>query len=77
MEAMLHTRLIDIMQRMRTSKALENAGHTLQAERNLKFLIRYLCDYSRDVGTFPQLNDSDFNAALLASPTFWPYCSSN
>ena len=65
------------VQRMHINNAGSHAGHVLQAERNLKLLIRYFSDYSRNSGTFPMLNDSDFDAALLACPTFWPYCSSD
>jgi len=64
------------IQRMRVNNASDRARHILQAERNLKFLIRYFSNYSKEVGSFPRLNNSDFDAALLACPTFWPFCSS-
>ena len=64
------------MQRLRFNNANENAAHVLQAERNLKFLVRYFSDYSRNVGSFPKLSNSDFDDALNSCPTFWPYCSS-
>jgi hypothetical protein len=54
---------------------IDHQGYVTQAEQNLKSLIKYFCDYSRDLGTFPTLSDSDFNAALSSCPIFWPYCS--
>ena len=62
--------------RMGTGKVDDHAGYVLQAERNLKSLIKYFCDYSLRVETFPALSNSHFNAALNACPTFWPYTSS-
>ena len=64
------------VQRMRNNKADEHPGQVLNAERNLRSLIKYFQDYSREAGTFPQLTNSGFEAALRVCPTFWPYCSS-
>lgn len=64
------------LQRLKINKANEHAGHVLQAEQNLKSLIRYFSNYSREVGSYPTLSNADFDAAVIASPTFWPFCSS-
>lgn len=64
------------VQRMRVNNATDNAGYTLRAERNLRALIRYFCEYARDMETFPKLSNSHFDAALLACPTYWPYSTS-
>jgi hypothetical protein len=64
------------LQRMRANKAIDNAGHVMHAERNMRALVKYLCDYSRKAGTFPSLSNSSFDAAMSSCPTFWPYCSS-
>jgi hypothetical protein len=64
------------IQRMRANHSMDNAGHVIQAERNMRFLVRYFCDYSRDMGTHPKLSNSDFNQALNACPTLWPFNSS-
>ena len=45
----------------------------MQAERNLQFLVLYFSDYAREVGTFPRLNNADFDDALIACPNFWLY----
>jgi len=64
------------VQRMRTGNVIDHAGHVMHAERNLRSLVKYFYDYSREVGTFPNLNNSDFDPALLACPSYWPYCIS-
>ena len=64
------------VQRMRLNKADEHAGHIMQAEQNLRALIKYLGDYARDTGTFPKLSDTDFDTALNRCPTLWPFWSS-
>jgi len=64
------------VQRMRVNKATEHAGHTLQAERNLKLLIGHFADYSRAAGGFPKLTNTEFDAALRCCPALWPYVSS-
>lgn len=64
------------IQRMRMNSALGHARYAMQAERNLKLLIKHLTDHSRSLGTFPKLNDPDFDAALIVCPTLWPYRSS-
>ena len=63
-------------ERMRLNNADGHAGHTLQAEQNLKALIRYLGDYARDSGSFPKLTDASFDAAMSRCPTLWPFLSS-
>jgi hypothetical protein len=60
--------------RMRIGKALDNPGRILQAERSLRDLVQYFCDQSRDAGTFPEISDEDFRAALISCPPLWPYC---
>lgn len=59
--------------RMKTTKTLEHPGYALQAERNLQGLIKYIEDYSHKVGTYPNLSDSQFDAALRNAPSLWPY----
>lgn len=65
------------VQRMRINRAMDHAGHVIQAERNMRLLVRYFCDYARNLGTFPKLSNSDFNRALSACPTLWPFSSSS
>jgi hypothetical protein len=62
--------------RMTTAKVLDNAGYSLQAERNLRSLIEYFSSYSKSEGTFPQLSDSQFDIALRNCPTLWPFSAS-
>lgn len=62
--------------RLRMNNLLDNPGMVLQAESNLKGLVRYFCDFSREVNTYPTLNDADFQKGLTACPTFFPYWSS-
>ena len=62
--------------RMRINNVDDHAGYVIRAERNLRSLIKYFCDYSRDVGSFPTLSNSAFITALNACPSFWPYRSS-
>jgi len=64
------------LERMRNNKATEHPSHLMNAERNLKALIKYFSNYSKEVGSFPQLSVSDFDTALRTSPAYWPYCSS-
>ncbi len=64
------------IQRMRVNSATSNAAYSLRAEQNLRSLVKYFCDYSRDMETFPKLSNSHFDAALIACPTLWPYNSS-
>ena len=62
--------------RMRSAKALDHPGHVLQAERNLKALIKYLGTYARNIGSHPRLTNTDFDKAMNACPNYWPYTSS-
>ena len=62
--------------RMRRTNALDHPGLVINAEVNLKSLVRYLAGYAREVGSFPQLSAQDFDSAMRACPTFWPYSSS-
>lgn len=64
------------IKRMRTNKTIDHAGYLLQAERNLVSLIKYFSDYSKRVGTFPQLSDSHFDAAVRTCPALWPFSTS-
>lgn len=64
------------VQRMRTSKVIDHSGHIMQAERNLRALVKYLGDCSQKAGTYPSLTSSSFDAAMSSCPNFWPYCSS-
>ena len=64
------------VQRMIIQKSADHPGHVMQAERNLKFLIRYFSECAERLGTFPALNNTDFDTALNACPTFWPYRTS-
>jgi len=61
------------IQRMSLQKSADNPAHVMRAERNLKHFIKYLSDYSRELGSYPTLSNSDFDTALNSSPTFWPY----
>ena len=65
------------IQRMHINSAVGHGGYVMQAERNLRLLIKHLTDYSRSLGTFPNLNDSDFDTALNVCPTLWPYRTSS
>ena len=62
--------------RMRATKAVDHPGHVMAAERNLKALVRYFCDFAREEGTYPTIDGAAFRRALLASPIYWPYSSS-
>lgn len=62
--------------RMRMDKTYETASFAMRAEGNLKALIGYLAKYSRKIGTYPVLGDSDFDEAMRKSSTFWPFCMS-
>jgi hypothetical protein len=62
--------------RMRRSHALEHPGLMINAEQNLKSLVKYLAGRAREAGTFPNLSPQDFDSAMRACPTLWPYCSS-
>lgn len=61
--------------RMRLNNVIDQSSHIIRAEQNLKALIKYFSNYSRDVGTFPTLSNSAFNTALNTCPIFWPYRS--
>ena len=61
--------------RMRTNRILDNPGQVLQAEQNLKELIRYLCAFARDAGVFPEMTDADFDKAMLTCPPLFPWHS--
>jgi hypothetical protein len=61
--------------RMRINKAIDQPGHVLRAEKNLKALVKYFADYARKVGTFPTLSDANFDRALMDCPSLWPYRS--
>ena len=62
--------------RMKRSHALDHPGLMINAEQNLKSLVRYFASQAREMGTFPRLGSEDFNAAMRACPTYWPYWSS-
>ena len=64
------------VQRMRNNNAADHPGRILNAERNLKSMVRYFSNYSKEVGTFPRMNHSDFDDAFRSLPTLWPYCTS-
>lgn len=64
------------IKRMRMNKTLDHPGYALQAEQNLRALVKYFSDYSEKLGTFPSLSDNQFDTALRTCPTLWPYCSS-
>jgi hypothetical protein len=68
--------LVNGVSRMRINKAIDHPGHILQAERNMKALIQYFCDYAREVDSYPNLNSADFSAAMIVCPSFWPFSSS-
>jgi hypothetical protein len=62
--------------RMHNNKVADNPGRLMNAERNLRALVKYLHDHSQATGSFPRLTDTDFDTAMRVCPTFWPYCSS-
>ena len=64
------------VERMRNNRVADNPGRLLNAEQNLKALVKYLRNYATDVGTYPHLGNADFDDALRTCPTFWPYCAS-
>lgn len=61
--------------RMRINKAIDQPGHVLRAEKNLKALLKYFADYARKVGSFPTLSNSAFDNAIKDCPALWPYRS--
>lgn len=61
--------------RLRLNNAIEDASLILRAESSLRSLVRYFSQYSKDVGTFPSLSNTQFNTALNECPTFWPFRS--
>jgi hypothetical protein len=61
------------VERMRNNKAADDPGHILNAERNLRALIKYFQGYSEEAGTYPRLENADFDAALRTCPTYWLY----
>ena len=63
------------VERMRNNNAADHPGRVMNAEQNLKSLVKYICDYSKNMGTFPQLSQSHFDAAMRSCPTLWPYCT--
>jgi len=65
------------VQRMVVQKSNDHPGHVMSAERNLKFLVKYLADCSQKLGTFPRLSNIDFDTALNNAPTYWPYRTSS
>ena len=72
-EGQLKTLVNQGVSRMRLNNAIEDASLILRAEASLKSLVRYFCQYSKDVGTFPTLSNTHFNVALNECPTFWPF----
>lgn len=61
--------------RMRINNAVDQPGHIVRAERNLKALLKYFSDYARKAGTFPTLSNAAFDNALKDCPSLWPYRS--
>jgi hypothetical protein len=61
--------------RMRINKAIDQPGHVIRAENNLKALVKYFSDYARKVGSFPTLSNANFDHALKDCPSLWPYRS--
>ena len=64
------------VERMRNNNLADNPGRLMNAEQNLKSLVKYLRNYANEVGSYPHLSNADFDAALRNCPTFWPYCAS-
>lgn len=65
------------VQRLSLVRPAPKPAHTMQAERNLKGLVKFFCDFAQDRGTFPRLENADFNAALSQCPPHWPFHASN
>lgn len=61
--------------RMRINKAIDQPGHVIRAEKNMKVMVKYFSDYSRRVGTYPSLTNTAFDDALKDCPALWPYRS--
>lgn len=64
------------IKRMKVNNTIDHAGYALQAERNLKALIKYFADYAKNQGTFPNLNEKDFDTAMHTCPILWPFSGS-
>ncbi len=64
------------LERMRRTKAVDHPGLVINAERNLRRLVRYLAEYAREAGSFPELEPRQFDAAMRSCPAFWPYSTS-
>ena len=43
------------------------------AERNLQHLIDYLCDFAKELGTYPTLEEDGIETALLEHHALWPF----
>lgn len=61
------------VERMRINNAVDQIGKVIQAEQNLRKLVDYFCNYAKDVGTYPVLNDDAFDSALISCPPLWPF----
>ena len=64
------------IKRMKVNNTIDHAGYVMQAERNLKALLKYFSDYAKQEGTFPELKDKDFDAAMKTCPILWPFSAS-
>ncbi len=64
------------IRRMEINNSSSHPGYVLQAEQNLKSLIRYYSGYAENIGTFPLLSELDFDAAQRSAPGLWPYSTS-
>lgn len=62
--------------RMRRTHAIDHPGLLINAEQNLKSLVKYLAAYAREAGSFPKMTSQDFGTAMRTCPTLWPYASS-
>lgn len=61
------------IERMVTNNANKRMDKVYLAERNLQHLVDYLCDFAKDLGTYPGLEENEIEVALLERHPMWPF----
>ena len=61
------------VQRMRSSNCVDQIDKVSLAQQNMKKLVKYFCNVSQEMGTYPMLADTAFDSALASCPPLWPY----
>ena len=61
------------IERMASNNASKRMDKVYMAERNLQHLIDYLCDFAKDLGTFPTMEEEGIETALLDHHPLWPF----